>query len=171
MPEAPVTIVLRPGQRVGEYDYLPGDSIDTKKLIKDGIFNERLVASLLRAGFIAPITRETYARAIARRPKGTIGLGLDVDWLIANDIIDEAPLAPEGHKVKVPADAEPVGDYLIFPVPAGKFIFWDVVSPDGVRMRERRLSSKERAVEFVATLPPLEKPNDGDVRSEADGAD
>lgn len=148
-------IALRPGIRIAGRELKVGDKFDAPALLESKALNERTIATLRRVGQVGPLTPQNYANCMVHRPQGEIGAGFKVEDLIAAGIIDSAPTAPVGETVPVPEGAERIGSYMLFPVRSGKFTNWDVTTPAGVRMRERKFAKREGAVEFIGRLPAL----------------
>lgn len=84
-----ILITMNADTKVGDREFKPGDLFDPPA----GALTERQVASLKNINRVLPLTRENYARAIARRPAGTVGRGFTEAYLIERGIIDP-PAAP-----------------------------------------------------------------------------
>lgn len=109
-------------------------------------------ATLKYSRFIVPLTHESYAIAIASRAAGTVGTGYTIDELLAWGIIDDVR-AEDLHIAQAADDV--VNGYHIRKVRKGPFTLLDVLTARGERTRDASFKTREAAVAFIDTLPPV----------------
>lgn len=170
--------------KVGDLTYEPGDAFDPQVHLRSNALSERNVQSLKNSNHFGPITREMYARAIGKRPEGTVGRGLTQAGLIAAGIIDKpAPKkakAPEDPKkkgkkeiLKVPLTDKliEVGENAILPFKYGNFTYYDAVDKEGNLLRPNYFRSADKAREFIEGLVSTAQQNSATSETAQESAD
>lgn len=153
---APDLYVVATPFKHGRRDYLSGDRYDRSALqpAVDDEFDRRMKVTK----WAVPLTRETYAIGMARRPPLTIGHGFTAAMLVEHQIITQAEadaLAPERDAYK---------GYLIEHILIAPFTWYQVTDAAGAPMRVKKFRTRQMACEFIDGLPEIT--DDGDIRSE-----
>lgn len=156
-------IVVRP-IKVGATDFLPGDRFDPKRPPFSTHLDERQVGMIRRAGQVGPLTRESYAIALVRRPGGSppIGRGFTDVELMELGIIDEPPKRRARTTPAVaPKSGEPVGEpieirpgYFLQAFERGHNLppTFDLRNADGDLVRPARFGTRALAEAFLDKL-------------------
>jgi hypothetical protein len=165
-------IALRPFP-VGERNYAPGDKFEAKRHLDQKDLEEKHVGWLRSQGKIAPITRETYAHAMAHHQPGHMGRGFTKAYLIEMGILDapEPDLAPAEASAEEKPDTVPgligvheVNGRLLREVKIGPRTYFEPVTVEGELLRSKRFQAKDKATEFLEAMPPI-------VSTDAPGSD
>lgn len=160
-----IEIVTNPsGMIVGERSYECGDRWDAQPHLRSGHLTELQVHGLSQQRYFAPLTRETYAIAMARHPEGHIGKGFTRAELVELGILDPAgtkaaaPPAKTPPKVKAkaaekaPPEPEVYLGYVIHPVKQGNFTRFEPKTEAGELLREARFMTAAKARSFIDDL-------------------
>jgi hypothetical protein len=146
-------IALRPF-KAGARSFQGADLVNVARLREKEGWDDHLERKMRHQGYLGPLTRDNYQRAIARRPAGTIGRGFEPAYLKDLGIIDTAPVAEERtHTPEAQAmDVIIYRDHRITPVKVGPFTQFEVANADGELLRPQRFRKLDTAEAFVDSV-------------------
>lgn len=190
-----IEIVTNPsGMIVGERNYACGDRWDAQPHLRNGHLTELQVHGLSQQRYFGPLTRESYAIAMARHPEGHVGKGFTRAELVELGILDPAakkeaappakakPPAKSKDSPKAALEPEVYKGYVIHAVKQGNFTRFEPMTQDGQLLRLERFMKIEKARTFIddlvatrdsakpAAQNPPEQANDLHLRSDAEHA-
>ena len=129
----------------------PGDRFDAEGLPDMDEFKARLFD---RQKLTGPLTRESYALAIAWRPEGTVGRGFTIDGLVAMGIVDQPDIDVDDSDFVRRETDEEVGGVLVRARMQGKFPRYSVYSLEGRLLHPKEIGSRDKLMAFIGALHP-----------------
>ena len=105
---------------------------------------------------VVPLTRESYANAIAHRERGAVGAGFTLEYLLEHGIVDEDKAQQSGF---FPHGAETYKGYWVVtrPVSGGRLKKYEVLNLKHEPMRDTKFNTADNARAFIDTLPAAEE--------------
>lgn len=155
--EAPGIFIFAAPIKHGDRTYTFADRYDREKVKLDDMRDR----TMKKSGYVVPLTRETYANAIAHRPVGTVGSGFTRDFLLENGIIDinQASQGPD-----FPLGAVEYRGCLIVTRKSGNFTRYQILNDQNEPMRPAMCKTLKAAQAFIDGL------EEGDVVHVRSGA-
>lgn len=148
-----------------------GDRFDSEAFLKAGAINETNLAQFKRHNYIGPLTRESYAACMKRRPEGEMGQGFTRAELEARGIIDPEPEIVEKKAAKAADPKAPIEAIDLSKAAAienykdacivtektgrgGNLTFYSVTNDKGELLRPSKFRDVAKAKAFIDGLAP-----------------